>query len=80
MLKYPSVLQGKPERFRQDRWLRQNWGAGAAPDCGAQHNSEDLELPGQPGGRGEERTRTEEVKPGVCTGKVQAFFCSSGEV
>lgn len=34
MLKYPSVLLGKPERFRQDRWLRQNWGAGAAPDCG----------------------------------------------
>ena len=46
MIKYPSVLLGKLERFRQDRWRQQNWGAGATPDCGAQHNSENLELPG----------------------------------
>lgn len=45
MVKYPSVLLGKLERFRQDRRLQQNWGAGATPDCGAQHSSENLELP-----------------------------------
>ena len=79
MIKHPSVLLGKLERFRQDRWLQQNWGAGATPDCGAQPNSENLELPGQSEQRGEERTRTEELKPRACTSKVQAFFSLLGK-
>lgn len=78
-MKDPSVLLGTLERFGQDGGLQQNWGAGAAPDCGAQHNSENLELPGQSGGRGKERRWTGERKPRACIGKVQAVF-SFGEV
>lgn len=81
MVKYPSVLLGKLERFRQDRRLpaAAELGSRATPDCGAQHNSEWSSQDNQEE-RGEERTQTEELKPRACTSLKCKLFSFLGSL